>query len=195
MNEVRKSKELKDYLYTKFTGEDAETIFEDYTNCLAKMVGEQKNLLSPNQYKVATKRILGQIAFYISVQKYVKEEKALEYAKEYSYAKMAGAKKMMKLIGKHHFGCAIFRKFFITGLKADTWVSEIKKDAGGDLIFDITKCLYKDLCDYYKAAKLCALFCDGDWLVLGHMDKLAFNRNYTLGMGDDRCDFIFSRRP
>jgi hypothetical protein len=189
------SKELKNYLCAKFKDGEAETIFEDYTNCLARMAEEQKDLLSPNQYKAATKGILDKIAFYISVQKYVKEEQALEYAKEYYYAKMAGTEKMMKLIGKYNLGCAMFRKFFTTGLKADTWVSEIKKDAAGDLIFDITKCLYKDLCDYYQVSKMCALFCDGDWLVLGHMKKLAFSRNYTLGMGNDLCDFSFKRRP
>lgn len=189
------SKELKEYLHSKFKDEEAELILEDYTHRLAKMVDEQKNLLSPNQYKVATKGVLKRIAFYISVQKFVNEEKALEYAKEFAYAKMAGTEKMMKMIGKSNLGCAAFRKFFTTGLKADTWVSELKKDADGDLIFDITRCLYKDLCDYYQASKLCALFCDGDWLVLGHMKKLEFSRNYTLGMGDDLCDFSFKRRP
>jgi hypothetical protein len=189
------SKELKDYLHTKFKDEEAETILEDYTNCLAKMIEEQKDLLSPNQYKVASKRILDKIAFYMSVQKYVKEEKVLEYTKEYYYAKMAGTKKMMRLIGKYNLGCTLFRKFFITGLKADTWVSEIKKDADGDLIFDITKCLYKDLCDYYQASKMCTFFCDGDWLVLGNMKKLAFSRNYALGMGNDLCDFSFRKQP
>ena len=189
------SKELKDYLYSKFQDEETEIIFQDYTNRLAKMIEEQKALLSPNQYKVATKGILEKIAFFTSMQKYASEEKALEYVKEYCYSKMGGVKKMMKLVGKSNLGCAAFRKFFTTGLKADTWVSEIKKNADGDLIFDITKCLYKDLCDYYQASRLCALFCDGDWLVLGHMKKLAFSRNYTLGMGDERCDFNFKRRP
>lgn len=188
------SKELKEYLQSKFIDEEAELILEDYTHHLEKMIDEQKNRLSPNQYKVATKGILKRIAFYISVQKFVNEDKALEYAKEFSYSKMAGMKKMMKLIGKYNLGCAIFRKFFTMGLKADTWVSEIKKDADGDLIFDITKCLYKDLCDYYQVSKLCALFCDGDWLVLGHMKKLEFSRNYTLGGGDTLCDFSFKKR-
>ena len=189
------SKELEEYLHSKFKDEETESILEDYTYRLAKMLDEQKERLSPNQYKVAAKGILARIAFYISIQKYVNEEKALEYAKEHSYAKMAGVEKMMKLIGKSNFGCAIFRKFFTTGLKADTWVSEIKKDTDGDLIFDITKCLYKDLCDYYQASKLCALFCDADWLVLGHMKKLAFSRNYILGTGDNLCDFSFKRQP
>ena len=175
------SKEPEEYLHSKFNAEETESILEDYTNRLAKIFDEQKELLSPNQYKVATKGILARIAFYISIQKYVDEEKALEYAKECAYAKMAGAQKMMKLIGKSNFGCAMFRKFFTTGLKKDTWVSQIKKDADGDLIFDITKCLYKDLCDYYQVSKMCALFCDGDWLVLSHMKKLEFSRNYTLG--------------
>lgn len=182
------------FLLGKFDEKQVAGILKSYSTLLEKMCSEQKERLSPGQYKLAKNRILVRIAFYHSILKYSSDAQALEYAKEYFYPKTEGARKMMNRLGRSELGCTLFQKAFARGLKADTWVSEIKQNDKKALIYDVTKCLYKDLCDFYECPYLCMLFCDGDWLMFGEMEKLKFERAYTLGQGDAVCDFKFTRR-
>jgi len=157
------------------------------------MISEQKPKLSSKQYKLAKTRILERISFYLAVCQYTDEKKALEILKSYYYKKAESASKFLRRLSKSNLGCTLFRKAFVSGLKSDTWVSTIKRNDRDALVYDITKCLYKDLCDEYKCPDLCMLFCDGDWLMFGEMKKLKFSRRYTLGQGDEVCDFHFDR--
>ncbi len=184
----------KMFLKSKFSDEIVEKILKQQDYLFKKMIAEQKALLTKNQYKEAKKRILDRISFFLSLRTYVDEKKALEYSKQYYYKKVRGAKKLMNILGSTQIGCKIFRKIFISGLKDDTLISEIKQNNKNELVFDIKKCLYKDLCDYYNCPKCSLLFCDGDWELFGSMKKLKFEREYTLGQGDLLCDFHFIRK-
>lgn len=186
--------DMKKFLNRTFDEESADAIIKNCSLLLSEMCREQESKLSSAQFKLAKNRILVRIAFYLSLKEYVSAEDALEHTKAYFYEKVKNASKLMMLVGKSELGCALFRKTFSKGLRADTWVSEIKRNDKDALIFDITRCLYKDLCDLYKCPELCTMFCDGDWLMFGDMKKLKFERKYTLGYGDELCDFKFTRR-
>ncbi len=186
--------DMKKFLNRMF---DAESLDDTIKNCSVmfdEMCCEQEPKLSPAQFKLAKKRILIRIAFYLSLKEHISAEDALEHAKAYFYAKVKGAAKVMKFLSQYEWGCALFRQAFSIGLKSDTWVSEITRKDKDAFTFDITSCLYKDLCDFYKCPELCTMFCDGDWLMFGDMKKLKFERKYTLGYGDEVCDFKFVRR-
>ncbi|QUH27822.1 L-2-amino-thiazoline-4-carboxylic acid hydrolase [Vallitalea guaymasensis] len=182
---------MKDFLHKYFTEIQTDDILTNYNGILEQMITEQESKRTSKQYKTAKTRILDRIAFYLSIRKYLDDDKALEYAKEYYYSKTTKMSNFMKKVGKSTIGCILFKKAFVSGLKADTWVTNSIQNDNKGLNFNITKCLYKDLCDYYKCPNLCKMFCDGDWLMFGKMEKLKFSREYTLGYGDDVCDFHF----
>lgn len=186
--------DMRRNLQREFGDEITDSVAKSYSAMLDEMCKEQETRLSTEQFKVAKKRILVRIAFYLSLKEHIGGEKALEHTKTYFHAKVEGAAKLMKFLSKYEWGYALFRKAFSTGLKADTWVSEIKRSDKEAFIFDITKCLYKDLCDFYESSELCVIFCDGDWLMFGEMKKMKFERKYTLGYGDKLCDFKFTMR-
>ncbi|HOF00627.1 MAG TPA: L-2-amino-thiazoline-4-carboxylic acid hydrolase [Spirochaetota bacterium] len=186
--------DMKTFLYQTFDAKTADSIIKNYSAMLNEMHSEQEELLSPSQFKLAKTRILIRIALYRSIKNHTKGEDALAHTKKYFYAKVKAASKLVKFAGKSELGCTLFRKAFSYGLRADTWISAIKKNDKESLVFDITKCLYKDLCDFYKCPELCMMFCDGDWLAFGDMEKLKFERKYTLGYGDELCDFKFTKQ-
>ncbi|MDO5708409.1 MAG: L-2-amino-thiazoline-4-carboxylic acid hydrolase [Andreesenia angusta] len=86
----------------------------------------------------------------------------------------------------------IFRFIFRKGLEADEiWISKTIESDDEALKVDITKCLWKDTCDYFNCPELCEVFCSADWVVFGDIDRLEFNRSETLGTKGDKCDFRF----
>ncbi len=186
--------DMKKFLLRIFDVEIAGQVAQNFSAMIEKMCREQKAKLSPTQYKNAKNSILVRVALYLSLKEHVGSEEALGHTKAYFYGKVEIASKIMKFLSKSDLGFALFRKAFSTGLKADTWISNITRNDREVFTFDITKCLYKDLCDFYECPELCPIFCDGDWIMFGDMVKVKFERSYTLGYGNELCDFKFTRR-
>ncbi len=185
---------LEEYLQGKFSPELIDSIMTEKRELFEKMKVEQRALLTDNQYKVAVKAILPQVSTYVVMRKYMDEDKLLEYLKGYYHLEYMKYTKVMNFLGFTNIGCNLFQGLFEKSLKKDTWISEIKRNDKVGFEVDITRCLYKDICDYYECSNCCKLFCDGDWVVFGHMKKLEFQRAGTLGYGDDKCDFHYMRR-
>lgn len=186
--------DVKRFLLGIFDAEIVEQLKQNYSATMEEMCREQKARLSPTQYKNAKNSILVRVALYLSLKEHVGAEEALVHTKAYFYGKVDIASKIMKFVSKSDLGFALFRKAFSTGLKADTWTSKITRNDRKVFTFDITKCLYKDLCDFYECPELCPMFCDGDWIMFRDMVKIKFERSCTLGYGDELCDFKFTRR-
>ena len=56
---------------------------------------------------------------------------------------------------------------------------------------DMIKCPYFSACSEQGCPELTTVFCNSDDIAYGNMhDKLLWERQKTLGRGDDRCDFI-----
>lgn len=185
---------MKKLLLDIFDAELVEQLEQNYSAMVEKMCREQKSRLSPTQYKNAKISILPRVALYLSIKEHVGSELALTHTKAYFYGKVEIASKIMKFFSKSDLGFALFRKVFSTGLKADIWISGITRNDREAFTFDITKCLYKDLCDFYECPELCPIFCDADWIMFGDMVKVKFVRSCTLGYGHELCDFKFIRR-
>ena len=173
--------DMKKRLYRMIDSNISDRIEGNYSAMLNEMCREQEQRLSPTQFKKAKKLILTRIAFYLSIKKHIDGEDALVYVTNCFHAKVEGASKLMKFLSRYEWGYALFRKVFSIGLRADTWVSEIKRNDKDIFVFDITKCLYKDLCEFYKCPELCTMFCGGDWVVFGDMIHMEFERKHTLG--------------
>ena len=181
-------------LYPMFDSNISDRIEGNYSAMLNRMCREQEQRLSLRSLR-RKKVDITRIALYLSIKQHIGGEDALVHVTDCFHAKIERASKLMKFLSRYEWGYALFRKVFSIGLRADTWVSEIKRNDKDIFVFDITKCLYKDLCDFYQCPELCTMFCDGDWVVFGDMIKMKFERKYTLGYGDDVCDFTFTRRP
>ena len=72
------------------------------------------------------------------------------------------------------------------------WDTQWIRCDGKEIHFDMTRCIYKDICDTEDCPELCAVFCENDDIAFsGLMPKIRFTRKVTSGKGADRCDFHF----
>ena len=79
------------------------------------------------------------------------------------------------------------KKFPVEG-----WDTEWIRCDGKEIHFDMTRCIYKDICDAEGCPELCAVFCENDDIAFsGLMPEIRFERTGTLGKNADRCDFHF----
>ncbi|HEX2908642.1 MAG TPA: L-2-amino-thiazoline-4-carboxylic acid hydrolase, partial [Phototrophicaceae bacterium] len=75
---------------------------------------------------------------------------------------------------------------------ADGWDWTWLEDSPRRMAFDGTRCLYLDTLRAYGAAELIPAFCNTDDVMGKGMEpEVVFERQYTLGRGDDHCDFCF----
>lgn len=140
--------DMKKFLLDIFDAELVEQLERKYSTMMEKMCREQKARLSPTQYKNAKSSILLRVALYLSLKEHIGSEGGLAHTKAYFYGKVEIASKIMKFLSKSDLGFDLFRKAFSIGLKSDTWISKITRNDREFFTFDMTKCLYKDLCDF-----------------------------------------------
>ncbi len=183
---------LKAYLENLFDGRTAKAILEKSGELYDTMLAEQTPRLSKDQLGPAKNKILKRISLFLAMRDYEDEDQVLTHMKAYYYPRFEKLARLLNTITGTALGWAAFRKFFTSNLKKDVWKTTVLQSNKDALVFDITKCIYKSLCDYYNCPKCCEIFCDGDWLMFGGMQRLKFERKYTLGMGDARCDFRFT---
>ncbi len=100
-------------------------------------------------------------------------------------------KKLMAFISSTKFGAKFFKNSCERVLKSDVWDSVVHKNDENGIIFDINRCLYKDLCYKYSVKELAPMFCGGDYYVFADLKKLEFKRTETIGEGGNKCDFKF----
>lgn len=63
---------------------------------------------------------------------------------------------------------------------------------GKGVHFDMTRCIYREICDAEGCPELCSVFCENDDIAFsGLMPRIRFERTGTLGKGADCCDFHF----
>ena len=185
---------LKAYLENVFDSDTAGRILEKSDRLYDEMLKEQKPRLSKAQLKPAKSKILKRISVFLAMRDYEDEDKVLVHMKEFYYPRFEKLAKMLNKLTGTALGRSAFRKFFTVNLKKDVWKTTVKRSDGDALVFDITECIYKSLCDHYGCSRCCELFCDGDWMMFGGMRKLKFERKYTLGYGDHLCDFRFTSK-
>ncbi|MGE5138987.1 MAG: L-2-amino-thiazoline-4-carboxylic acid hydrolase [Rudaea sp.] len=76
---------------------------------------------------------------------------------------------------------------------AEGWNIEWIEDNDRCVAYDIHECFYLNVLTAYGAQELTAHFCRSDDLLYGNLPGISWERTKTLGRGDDRCNFRFSR--
>ena len=70
----------------------------------------------------------------------------------------------------------------------------IKYDVN-EIYFDMKSCIYFAITQKYNCVELCPLFCANDDITLaGYKPAIVFERNETIGKGQNRCDFHFKNK-
>ena len=125
----------------------------------------------------------------------VKQQTALQFLdKTWSLLAEAQAKsiqKLLKIPGLYQKMPAIYKKVTLGQFgEAAGFHAEFYDMGKTRCKFDMTKCLYCDLCRKYGCPELVPCFCHTDDVTSGHMHpKLLWNRSKTMGEGGDVCDF------
>ncbi len=73
------------------------------------------------------------------------------------------------------------------------WRIEWLEDSDRSVAFDIHECFYLNVLTAYGAPELTSHFCQGDDQLYGGLPGISWERTKTLGRGDERCNFRFSR--
>ena len=76
----------------------------------------------------------------------------------------------------------------------EIWISDFLSDTDSELKVNITKCLWKDTCDFFGCSEVCDVFCSANWTVFDNLKKLQLFRTETLktvpeGTGNVDDDF------
>ncbi len=187
-------KSLTKFINKNFNEEKSLKIIKYYEKEMNKMMIKEKLSLTNTQYKTAVKSILPVIAIYKALQLYESAEESMKYTEEYFYDEAKPFKLFIEGITFTNIGTACLKKIFNIFIKADTWDSNVYQYDKEHFNFDITRCLYHDLCKKYDCSELTPSFCEGDYFVFGNMRTLQFTRNQTLGQGGEKCDFHFAKK-
>ncbi len=73
------------------------------------------------------------------------------------------------------------------------WRIQWIEDSDACVAYDIRECFYLNVLTAYGAPELTAHFCRGDDQLYGNLHGISWERTRTLGQGDDRCNFRFTR--
>ena len=136
------------------------------------------------------------IALYEAMQKEgIPKEEALEFL-DWSCCKRAKKEAeyiqfVLLIPGLYKLMPRLFRRATKKKYSGTAGFEEITYEAGKTRVrFDMTKCLYCDLCKEHNMPELAICFCHAANVKKGNMHpKLKWNRSKTLGEGADCCDF------
>ena len=125
----------------------------------------------------------------------VKPQEALKFLDQVwslrAIPKARSIQRMLKVPGLYKLMPGIFKKVTLSQFGEAAGFQAKFYDLGSSRCkFDMTKCLYCDLCRKYGCPELVPCFCHTDDVTSGHMhEKLLWNRTKTMGEGGDVCDF------
>lgn len=137
------------------------------------------------------------MAYYQVLREYgFEQEDALSYVrKETSHAaniKKAGQTKTARMPFAFLMYRLLVKPVTKKNFPKDGWDTTWVRCDGREIHFDMTRCIYKDVCDAEGCPELCSVFCENDDIAFsGLMPKIRFERSGTLGKGANCCDFHF----
>lgn len=143
------------------------------------------------------KRLLPTIGIYITLIEngFTKEQALMITHKEIQHNACSVAKENAKLT-KMPFTYGLFKMFAKSHMDkkypTEGFAVEWKRHNKKEIHFNITRCIYKEICEKYRCPELCTVFCQSDITAFaGYKPKIKFERLGTLGEGADYCDFHF----
>ena len=144
------------------------------------MISEQEQRLSPTQFKTAQTGILPRLAWYLALTEHgASSEEALKQIWEDLIGSVGAKKRFASFCGSIPGGFSLFRKIFYQALQSDLWDNQFYQNDSQGLCFHTTRCLYKDLADYYHCPEVAVLFCKVDHVMFDNLKHIRFERSQT----------------
>ncbi len=165
-----------------------------YQKCLADMRAAVSNdSWSAEQQRVQKKMIIPLLAKYRALLNLgVAQAKALALTQKFSEYNARKFHKVLKLLSRLPNFRKLFSKIFKKQMATPgIWEHQFLRDDQAELMIDVTKCLWKETCNFFNYPEICKIFCDNDWILFGDLKKMHLERAGTLGLGDQKCDFKF----
>ena len=137
------------------------------------------------------------MAYYQALQEYgCSKEEALSFVRKETVRAANIKKAEQAKTAKLPCAYLMYRLFVKTVMKKkfppEGWETQWIRCDGKEIHFDMTRCIYKDICDAEGCHELCAVFCENDDIAFsGLLPKIRFERAGTLGKDAVRCDFHF----
>lgn len=144
-----------------------------------------------------TMNLFPTLAYYKMLRQHGYEQKeALSFVRKEAQRAANIKKAEQAKTARMPFAYLMYRLFVKPVMKRnfpkEGWSTRWVQCDGKEIHFDMTRCIYKDICDKEGCSELCAVFCENDDIAFsGLMPKIRFERSGTLGKGADCCDFHF----
>ncbi len=171
-----------------------EKLVAEYEKNLAEMcTAVSTDMWTAEQQKIQKKLIVSLIAKYRTFLNLgLPQEKAFALTQKWSNNSAKRMNKFIKLFSRLPNFRKLFSKIFRKQMSTPgIWEHQFVKDDKEELVIDITKCLWKETCDFFNYPEICKLFCDNDWILVDDLKKMRLERVGTLGLGAKKCDFKF----
>ncbi len=107
-------------------------------------------------------------------------------------------RRLMSLLARLPDPFALFRRVepwvVRLGFPPEGWEMEPVEESEDRIAFNVHRCFYVDTFTSYGAPELTRVFCGGDDVMFLALEpSITWERPMTLGRGDDRCEFRWSR--
>lgn len=184
---------MKIILSNKLTASQIDNISKTQKKLMISMLNEQQKLLTINQLKIAKNNILPRISWYKAlIDNNINQDSALSFIWDSLILSSKKKQQMTGFFGRIPFvGYAIFRRMMYKALQCDAWDNNFIEYDRKSFCFNTTRCIYKELADFYKCSEIAPLFCNIDHVLFDKMKTIKFERSETLGEGGKKCDFHF----
>ncbi len=185
---------LKKFYKGDLPAEMLEKLVAEYKKNLSEMCAAvSTDMWTAEQQKMQKKLIISLLAKYRTFLNLgVPQEKAFALTQKWSSDNARKIHKFVKLFSRFPNFRKMFSKIFRKQMSTPgIWDHKFIKDDKDELVIDITKCLWKETCDFFNYPEICRVFCGGDWILFGDLKKMHMERVDTLGLGAQKCDFKF----
>ena len=163
-------------------------------NCEKLMARIDEGSWNEKQKKYQKRSIIPKIALYQTFLDFgYEKEQAKELTRKLQYHDAEKANKLLKIAYKIPRFRKILTHIFTTTMAGDeVWETKVLRADDEVFRFDITKCTWKDSCDFLGYPEICDIFCGSDDIFFADIQEMGFERTGTLAQDCDQCDFKFT---
>ena len=182
-------------LRKKIGNEQTDVLVNDAVSLCNELCDKYKDI--SKKEKIHTEQmIFPRAAIYLQMIKYISCEESISLIEESVRIGVEPDRKRLHIATKNPFVRPLFFKIFHkmigTMFNGDAGFkfAEIEFDSKHYRV-DVLQCSYMEYCELLGCKELTGTFCLSDDRVYGDMCGITFERQGTIGRGNDKCDFYF----
>ena len=183
----------------RFGQEKGKLIYDIACTKLAEMRKDADYRNSSAIQKHMDTNILPLVAIYFTYRESgINQDEALELSLELAQIGAKSKQQKNMFFGRLPFGFSLFRLFCKRVMDSEYpsagWDVEWVRYDKEEIHFNMKSCVYAETLQKYVCPELCPVFCANDDTVFaGYRPGIVFERNGTIGKGQEVCDFHFKK--